>query len=131
MNHVPVQSTLEFVLKPSCEIATNKRVIRTGLILDIEGGVKRWPWLWNVSNVLFDMNMQTLDKLVTELKLADNHPTSIRDLRKQIFMNGHQTINSWLSAAIIFLTFLVLCILGYLLVRYVKLRRTKDTNETP
>ena len=128
-SHVAVQSSQKISLKPSCELSTAEHVIRTGLDLNVNGEIGHWPWIWNVSDALFDIDMHSLDALVKELKLADNQPTPIRNLRKIIMMNSHQNVNFWLSAVLIGLAIFVLGILAFLGFRYYKLRQNQSSSD--
>ena len=122
--HLAVQTSQQITMKSSCELITAEHVVRTGLDLSVEGDVRQWQWVWNISDSLFDIDAHSLDTLVKELKLADNHPIPIRNLRKLILMHKHQTTNYWLTAVLCGLAILIFCILGFLAFRYLKSKPT-------
>jgi hypothetical protein len=127
--HLAVQTSQQITMKSACELTTAEHVIRTGLDLNVEGDIRQWQWVWNVSDSLFDVDVHLLDTLVKDLKLANNHPTPIRDLRKLIFLNKHQTVNSWLTAVLAALAVLIMGILGFLAYRYFTLKRILPTTD--
>ena len=128
-SHTAVQTEYHLKLSHPCEIATGEHVIRTGYDLSINEEVKPWPWNWNVTKHLFDLDVQTLELVATKLRLINNHPTPIRDLHHLIMSDTHQKLNLGLTIVISLISCILMFLLAYLAFRYFRLN--SHSQKTP
>ena len=128
-SHTAVQTEYHLKLSHPCEIATGEHVIRTGYDLSINEEVKPWPWNWNVTKHLFDLDVQTLELVATKLRLINNHPTPIRDLHHLIMSDTHQKLNLGLTIVISLISCILMFLLAYLAFRYFRLNN--PSQKTP
>ena len=129
-SHTAVQTEHHMKLTQPCEISTNEHVIRTGYDLSVNGEVKQWPWNWNVTEHLFDMDTHTIEQIVASMRLINNHPTPIRDLHHLIMNNTHQKINMGLTLVISLVTCAITFLLVFLAFRYFRIRK-RGAQKTP
>ena len=123
ITHIAIQSTQRIILEPGCEISTDQEIIRTGYDININEEVRQWPFNWNVSGNLFDIDPDTLEKIANELKLINHTPIPIRDLHKIINNTAHAKTNTIISIVITIMTLALFGIITFLLARYCILRK--------
>lgn len=121
--HIAIQATQRIVLEPGCEIATDQSIIRTGHDINMNEEVKQWPFNWNISRNLFELDPETLEKAVKELNLINHTPIPIRDLHKMINNTAHAKANTLTSIVIAIVTLALFGIITFLLARYCILRK--------
>jgi hypothetical protein len=127
--HIAVQSQQQITLNKGCRASTNKHVFQAGYDLSVDDDIQRWPTIWNISDVLFDVDAKTLEKVVQRLNLLDTNPTAIRDVKRMIWMDTHATYNFGISITIIVISVIVFILLGYLLYRCIMIKRQSISSE--
>lgn len=128
--HFAVESQKLIVLNKGCQALTDKHTFRTGYDLSVDDDVQRWPTIWNISDVLFDVDAKTLEQVVQRLNLLDTTPTAIRDVKKMVWMDTHADYNFKISIIIIVISVIVFIFLGCLLYRCIVLKRRSMSNDT-
>ena len=125
--HIAIRATQRIVLEPECEIETDQSIIRTGHDINVGEEVRQWPFNWNVSGNLFELDPETLEGIARELNLIDHTPIPIRDLHKLISNNknntAHAKINLIISISIAIMTLALFGVIIFLVTRYCILRK--------
>jgi hypothetical protein len=113
--HIAVKSHQELKVGKGCKVSTNKYEFESGFNISIDDEIQRWPTIWNLSDVLFDTNADTLHNVIRQLEMIDSRPLPIRDIKKIIWMNNHNKMNFGISITmavisvviVIFVTFII------------------------
>lgn len=121
--HIAIKSSQQIKLGKGCTATTEDNIFQTGFDISIDDTIQRWPTIWNISNILFDVNAHTLHDIIKKLNLIDSTPTPIRDIQKMVWMNSHQNFNLGLSIVIAIIALLIIGGVTYLIIRYVKVSR--------
>ena len=118
-------------LDQGCTATTENHVFQSGFDISINDAIQRWPTIWNISNILFDVNAATLHDIVKRLDLIDSTPTPIRDIKKMVWMNSHQNFNLGLSIVIAVIAILIIGGVTYLIFRYFKVSKVVNNPNVP
>ena len=120
--HIAVQQSKRLTMKNNCEIRSNEHTTRSGHSISLNSGIRQWPFNWNASGLLFDLDSATLAKHVHDLKLIHYPPTPARDLHHLMTKTPH-SIWTWMTAFILFMATLVTLIFAYLAYRFFVIRK--------
>ena len=126
--HIPVESTIQIKLEKGCKAATGKHIFESGFDIDVYDEIQRWPTIWNISDVLFDVNAKDLQDIIRKLDLIDSKPTPIRDIKKLIWMNTHNSFNVGISIFLIVISVFFISGVCYLIYRFYKVTRQQVPN---
>lgn len=129
--HIAVDSSKQIKLDQGCTATTENHVFQSGFDISINDAIQRWPTIWNISNILFDVNAATLHDIVKRLDLIDSTPTPIRDIKKMVWMNSHQNFNLGLSIVIAVIAILIIGGVTYLIFRYFKVSKVVNNPNVP
>ena len=127
--HLAVESQKQIVLNKGCRASTDKHVFQAGYDISVDDDIQRWPTIWNISDVLFDVDAKTLETVVQRLNLLDTTPTAIRDVKKMVWMDTHAEYNFRISMTILVISVIVLIFLGCFLYRCIMLKRQSVLNQ--
>ena len=124
--HIAVQHSEKLTMKDNCEIRSNEHTTRSGHSLNLDSGIQRWPFNWNASGLLFDLDAATH---VHDLKLIHYPPTPARDLH-HLMNNKPHSLLTWMTVIILIVACIVTLIFIYLAYRYCLIRKqTKQSNQ--
>ena len=127
--HFAVESQQQIVLNKGCRASSNMHVFRAGYDLSVDDDIQRWPTIWNISDVLFEVDAKTLERVVQRLNLLDTNPTAIRDVKKMVWMDTHAKYNFGISMTLLVISVIVFIILGYFLYRFIMLKRQSMSSD--
>ena len=125
--HVAVHKEKRITLKAGCEIKTDKTSTTMGHNLYTNQDIITWPFNWNLSHTMFDMDPHELEKVIKSLNHIHYPNTLIRDLH-QIIHSPH-TITFWITIVILIIFTCLVLILLYLGYRYWIIRKQTNTKQ--
>ena len=123
-----VQLQRKLIPEKGCKVSTEQHEFQSGFDLDVEDEIQRWPTIWNISDALFDVNAATLREVVQRLKLIDSRPTTIRDIKKMVWMDTHSKINLGISILLKVISVVIISGVSYLIYRYFKIKQQQVQN---
>lgn len=128
--HIAVQTSHLLKLEQGCAVSTDHHLFSTGFDVNIKEEIQQWPMVWNISQTLFDLEPSKLESIIEELKLIDNKPIPIRDIKKMIWMNKHSTTNIGLTIVISVISLCLLSVMAFLGWRYYKIKMSQQINNS-
>jgi hypothetical protein len=67
--HVAVKSHQELKVGKGCKVSTNKYKFESGFDISVDDKIQHWPTIWNLSDVYFDTNADTLHDVIRSLDI--------------------------------------------------------------
>ena len=120
--HIVVQQQEKITMKDNCEIKSSEHTTRSGHTLQMESETRRWPFNWNASGLLFNLDSASLASYVHDLKLIHYPPTPARDLHHLMITPPH-SFWTWMTMLILIMATLITAIFFYLAYRYFIIRK--------
>ena len=125
--HVAVHKEKRITLKTGCEIKTATTSTTMGHNLYTDQDIITWPFNWNLSHTMFDLDPHKLEEVIKSLNLIHYPNTPIRDLH-QIIHSPH-TFTFWITIVILIIFAFLVLILSYLGYRYWIIRKQTNTKQ--
>ena len=94
-----VHKEKRITLKTGCEIKTATTSTTMGHNLYTDQDIITWPFNWNLSHTMFDLDPHKLEEVIKSLNLIHYPNTPIRDLH-QIIHSPH-TFTFWITIVIL------------------------------
>jgi len=129
MKHIAIHLQHIFTFNPGCHVVTSEHQFTIGFDLTINDDIQRWPTIWNVSDSVFGLNSDSLDKVIKDLHLIDSAPTSLRDIKRLISNQTHSKINIIATIFCIIIFIFLIFIFSFLLYRYCIMKRVQNNNQ--
>ena len=121
--HVAIKSHQQIKVEKGCKVSTNKFEFESGFDIAVDDEIQRWPTIWNLSDVLFDINAATLQDVIKRLNMIDSRPMQIKDIKKMVWMDTHNKTNFGILISIIVISILLIAFMIFICYRAYKVRQ--------
>jgi len=121
--HIAVKSHQQLKVGKGCKVSTNKFEFESGFDISVDDEIQRWPTIWNLSDVLFSTNAETLHDVIRSLDMIDSKPLPIREIKKMIWMDKHNKINFGISLSIAVISVLIIIFVIFIIYRAFKVKQ--------
>jgi hypothetical protein len=99
-------------MKDNCQVKSSEHTTRSGHTLQMESETRRWPFNWNASGLLFNLDFTSLASYVHNLKVIHHPPTPERDLHHLMITLPH-SFWTWMTVVILIMATFITIIFFY------------------